>query len=117
HYYFALLYYLVLLLFIATAPTYFYTLSLHDALPICVRHHEVDRGGIAGFHRGHRLKDDGRSRRVPGNQPNEHRRRESVSPRGVRSEEHTSELQSRGHLVCRRLLEKKKRTLTGCRVS
>src|SRR5690625_6717829 len=28
----------------------------------------------------------------------------------VRSEEHTSELQSRGHLVCRLLLEKKKRT-------
>src|SRR5690625_6755874 len=30
--------------------------------------------------------------------------------RGVRSEEHTSELQSRGHLVCRLLLEKKKVT-------
>src|SRR5437870_10269905 len=29
--------------------------------------------------------------------------------RGVRSEEHTSELQSRGHLVCRLLLEKKKK--------
>src|SRR5439155_27194107 len=29
-------------------------------------------------------------------------------PRGARSEEHTSELQSRGHLVCRLLLEKKK---------
>src|SRR5690625_5308113 len=29
---------------------------------------------------------------------------------GIRSEEHTSELQSRGHLVCRLLLEKKKRT-------
>src|SRR5439155_24568555 len=29
-------------------------------------------------------------------------------PRGLRSEEHTSELQSRGHLVCRLLLEKKK---------
>src|SRR5437870_8429164 len=29
--------------------------------------------------------------------------------RAVRSEEHTSELQSRGHLVCRLLLEKKKR--------
>src|SRR5690625_6181070 len=29
----------------------------------------------------------------------------------VRSEEHTSELQSRGHLVCRLLLEKKKREL------
>src|SRR5207253_3828015 len=28
---------------------------------------------------------------------------------GIRSEEHTSELQSRGHLVCRLLLEKKKR--------
>src|SRR5690625_5714364 len=30
---------------------------------------------------------------------------------GTRSEEHTSELQSRGHLVCRLLLEKKKETL------
>src|SRR5690625_5502164 len=30
--------------------------------------------------------------------------------KGVRSEEHTSELQSRGHLVCRLLLEKKKKT-------
>src|SRR5207253_10363167 len=30
--------------------------------------------------------------------------------RGARSEEHTSELQSRGHLVCRLLLEKKKKT-------
>src|SRR5690625_119573 len=37
-----------------------------------------------------------------------------------RSEEHTSELQSRGHLVCRLLLEKKKKknrhaNMTGCR--
>src|SRR5207253_7002774 len=31
---------------------------------------------------------------------------------GTRSEEHTSELQSRGHLVCRLLLEKKKTTIT-----
>src|SRR5437870_7944895 len=31
---------------------------------------------------------------------------------GERSEEHTSELQSRGHLVCRLLLEKKKKTKT-----
>src|SRR5690625_3508149 len=31
-----------------------------------------------------------------------------TSPRGARSEEHTSELQSRGHIVCRLLLEKKK---------
>src|SRR5690625_6976788 len=33
----------------------------------------------------------------------------SPSPSASRSEEHTSELQSRGHLVCRLLLEKKKR--------
>src|SRR2546422_8562706 len=34
----------------------------------------------------------------------------TVSPRSGRSEEHTSELQSRLHLVCRLLLEKKKKT-------
>src|SRR5690625_6520997 len=34
----------------------------------------------------------------------------SVILQGVRSEEHTSELQSRGHLVCRLLLEKKKKS-------
>src|SRR5690625_6618434 len=33
-----------------------------------------------------------------------------VGQQGLRSEEHTSELQSRGHLVCRLLLEKKKKT-------
>src|SRR5690625_6997953 len=32
----------------------------------------------------------------------------ALKDRGARSEEHTSELQSRGHLVCRLLLEKKK---------
>src|SRR5690625_5948378 len=32
---------------------------------------------------------------------------ETIAQLGVRSEEHTSELQSRGHLVCRLLLEKK----------
>src|SRR5690625_6224196 len=36
-------------------------------------------------------------------------RRENIRRCGVRSEEHTSELQSRGHLVCRLLLEKKKK--------
>src|SRR5215208_8104353 len=35
------------------------------------------------------------------------RRRSAVPRAGQRSEEHTSELQSRGHLVCRLLLEKK----------
>src|SRR2546429_6150781 len=35
----------------------------------------------------------------------------AVRPRGLRSEEHTSELQSRLHLVCRLLLEKKKKKI------
>src|SRR2546422_4680438 len=38
--------------------------------------------------------------------------RELAAPAGVRSEEHTSELQSRLHLVCRLLLEKKKKKET-----
>src|SRR5207253_7270411 len=37
------------------------------------------------------------------------RRNAALDPRQHRSEEHTSELQSRGHLVCRLLLEKKKK--------
>src|SRR5437660_12681956 len=61
--------------------TAIYTLSLHDALPI--------------------------SRRTP--RPTRCRRRSGrPSPSRARLEEHTSELQSRGHLVCRLLLEKKK---------
>src|SRR6266481_9953976 len=63
-----------------TAPTEIYTLSLHDALPIRPRP---------------------TSPMVwPGN-PSE--------ARLPRSEEHTSELQSQFHLVCRLLLEKKKK--------
>src|SRR5690554_8150385 len=65
-----------------TATTEIYTLSLHDALPISVPR---ALGGL-------RRPDERRTRRD--------RRR--------RSEEHTSELQSRPHLVCRLLLEKKK---------
>src|SRR5438552_5033708 len=73
--------------FTDTAPTQIYTLSLHDALPI----------------------SSSRSRTA--------RRRRSGppwtrSPLPValsRSEEHTSELQSPDHLVCRLLLEKKKK--------
>src|SRR5690554_7688885 len=36
----------------------------------------------------------------------------NICPKGLRSEEHTSELQSRPHLVCRLLLEKKKNIKT-----
>src|SRR2546425_11720944 len=69
-----------------TATTEIYTLSLHDALPIC--HflqpvaHDLPSGGGRQF--GKFLQ---------------------------RSEEHTSELQSLAYLVCRLLLEKKKHRL------
>src|SRR5687768_18526739 len=72
------------------ATTEIYTLSLHDALPIC------DRAGRA---RGRR--------HVRGVVPRATRPGARRLPE--RSEEHTSELQSRLHLVCRLLLEKKKK--------
>src|SRR5438445_12072492 len=70
-----------------TATTEIYTLSLHDALPIS----GTSRAG--GWDPAGR-----RGRGAP----------RSI-PRGRRSEEHTSELQSRQYLVCRLLLEKKKK--------
>src|SRR6266480_7775764 len=70
-----------------TATTEIYTLSLHDALPIL----EADRLGRP--HRGRH------ARRV---------RAPVRRDRLLRSEEHTSELQSHVNLVCRLLLEKKK---------
>src|SRR2546427_7601474 len=69
-----------------TATTEIYTLSLHDALPICWR--------------------------WPWLSPATARGAQSARPRlaSRRSEEHTSELQSQSNLVCRLLLEKKKTT-------
>src|SRR3954471_25100822 len=64
-----------------TATTEIYTLSLHDALPI---------------YPTKRLES------------NPHYEVKSVALRAARSEEHTSELQSRRDLVCRLLLEKNK---------
>src|SRR5437870_9002725 len=61
--------------------TELYTLSLHDALPISVPAVSPVPGAPAGA--------------------------AATLPQGRRSEEHTSELQSRGQLVCRLLLEKK----------
>src|SRR5256885_8020146 len=77
------------------ATTEIYTLSLHDALPICRKRAEaaaqaVDRG--AG--KARRAKRSERARPMP-------------STAMPRSEEHTSELQSPCNLVCRLLLEKK----------
>src|SRR5687768_18247159 len=71
------------------------TLSLHDALPIY--------GGDAD-HVPDALRLSGRSRPA--------RARLRAALRRVRSEEHTSELQSRLHLVCRLLLEKKNKNHT-----
>src|SRR3712207_9361754 len=76
-----------------TATTEIYTLSLHDALPISPW----------------RWSWSGSPRRTPARRATAAGRRSSSrgSP-PVRSEEHTSELQSRQYLVCRLLLEKKK---------
>src|SRR2546426_1667323 len=70
-----------------TATTEIYTLSLHDALPICAR-------------------DPLATARGP--RPHGRRRHRPRALRRGRSEEHTSELQSPCNLVCRLLLEKKK---------
>src|SRR2546425_8018278 len=76
-----------------TATTEIYTLSLHDALPISVARR---RAGHRLLHqiryRDHVLLGGRRDRRAA----------------VLRSEEHTSELQSLAYLVCRLLLEKKK---------
>src|SRR5438445_2404675 len=79
-----------LVFFDDTATTELYTLSLHDALPI-----SSPPAGPASRPRS-------RCR------PRSPRRRPARAPR---SEEHTSELQSRQYLVCRLLLEKKKNEL------
>src|SRR3712207_6910888 len=88
-----------------TATTEIYTLSLHDALPIsCSR--GCCRRTASGCTCGWRRRRRSCSRRV-GSSP-----RGSRSRGLPRSEEHTSELQSRQYLVCRLLLEKKKTTNT-----
>src|SRR5690606_39888915 len=98
------------------APSDISTLSLHDALPISLdggldddvavprsRHRTLDQEQVAlGIHLDHLQVLDGHAfaPHASGKRlPLEHR-----------SEEHTSELQSRENLVCRLLLEKKKKT-------
>src|SRR5258707_14916232 len=73
-----------------TATTEIYTLSLHDALPIYIA---SPREKLPKTLRA-------RSTAIQGREVT------------TRSEEHTSELQSRQYLVCRLLLEKKKKTTT-----
>src|SRR5690606_39442916 len=90
------------------ATTGIYTLSLHDALPILWRLSGGGGGAGIGDHRAihpSRRRPDHRQharRACPGTQSG------AVLARfHGRSEEHTSELQSRENLVCRLLLEKK----------
>src|SRR5258708_29933831 len=80
-----------------TATTEIYPLSLHDALPICCVGGSSEPCGSAIF--------SGPIGRTLGDP---RRRRWRASRSKSRSEEHTSELQSPDHLVCRLLLEKKK---------
>src|SRR3712207_9509273 len=87
-----------------TATTEIYTLSLHDALPIShLRRLALERPLLllrgARFLRGFARRAVGAGALALRKEPGRHPRR---------SEEHTSELQSRQYLVCRLLLEKKK---------
>src|SRR3712207_8842116 len=83
-----------------TATTEIYTLSLHDALPI--------------FGERYEREVDNQDLRFRGTMLDESCFAVDVEDWGLpdeRSEEHTSELQSRQYLVCRLLLEKKKNTI------
>src|SRR3712207_9175233 len=89
-----------------TATTEIYTLSLHDALPIL----PLTPCSIRSPARSPRARRSpspasGRSKRRCGPHAGSAIRRPANGSR--RSEEHTSELQSRQYLVCRLLLEKK----------
>src|SRR5438034_6867221 len=86
----------VLFFFTDTATTEIYTLSLHDALPICRGCREHARSLAAAVFAA---AESTRSRPLD---------RRAGQP-AHRSEEHTSELQSHSDLVCRLLLEKKKK--------
>src|SRR3712207_9555839 len=92
-----------------TATTEIYTLSLHDALPICAggRRLPADPGGQR-VRVGLRADPAHRRLRHHADRGDAGRGGVRGGPRARRSEEHTSELQSRQYLVCRLLLEKKK---------
>src|SRR3712207_7803136 len=94
----------VLFFFNDTATTEIYTLSLHDALPIC-------SGEVGLALSGHDVPaylERMDFFRIFGDRV---RTNVDVAALEERSEEHTSELQSRQYLVCRLLLEKKKTTI------
>src|SRR5256886_13218573 len=81
-----------------TATTEIYTLSLHDALPISAANGAAARTKLQADKLEMEFGEEGNARRL-------------IATGNVltRSEEHTSELQSQSNLVCRLLLEKKKK--------
>src|SRR5256885_17239047 len=89
-----------------TATTEIYTLSLHDALPISQRAHLSELRSEDGLRRQRHRRRAPARRGCAGRHV--YRLGAAVGPPG-RSEEHTSELQSPCNLVCRLLLEKKKK--------
>src|SRR5260370_11625008 len=87
-----------------TATTEIYTLSLHDALPISRK-----LPGYAQEEVGDGVKIELAQWNTLGVLVVAHSLNSSTKTESVRSEEHTSELQSHLNLVCRLLLEKKKK--------
>src|SRR5438445_5166191 len=90
----------LLFFFNDTAPTEIYTLSLHDALPIWI-------GGEFPVFDRHAYESY-----IAVDPRNSNHLAVGFNDLSNRSEEHTSELQSRQYLVCRLLLEKKKKKKT-----
>src|SRR3712207_8977322 len=95
------------LFFNDTATTEIYTLSLHDALPISRSASDRNTNPLSGNRLPAAIwlfaNASPKVRSTPITSPVER-----ISGPRMRSEEHTSELQSRQYLVCRLLLEKKK---------
>src|SRR3712207_7032640 len=91
-----------------TATTEIYTLSLHDALPICAQPVPTPRTPAPVPNADPSRKQDLAYRAELGIQRKQDLDSWHGPPFVDRSEEHTSELQSRQYLVCRLLLEKKK---------
>src|SRR5437773_10691498 len=97
--------YLLLFFFNVPAPTEIYTLSLHDALPISATARATSVGPASGTRP--------MTSCVAGSMTSSAAdASDDVNSPLMRSEEHTSELQSHHDLVCRLLLEKKKKKQT-----
>src|SRR5437667_907649 len=103
------------------APPEIYTLSLHDALPIWVRRRTARSTIVRAVYPRRSRRSSSASRRTAGRLARSAFPAPTCLPFGgtrcssvwIRSEEHTSELQSHHELVCRLLLEKKNKRSVG----